>query len=79
MSDALLALIERGETRRYRKGTLLIQEGDFGDTIFISRLTISREQPSRLAISWWVRRSPTGGVPSAVGAASAPSKALSRP
>ena len=35
MSEALLALIERGETRRYRKGTLLIQEGDFGDTIFI--------------------------------------------
>jgi CRP/FNR family transcriptional regulator, cyclic AMP receptor protein len=35
MSDALRALVERGETRRYRKGTLLIQEGDFGDTLFI--------------------------------------------
>lgn len=35
MSEALLALVERGETRRYRKGTLLIQEGDFGDTLFI--------------------------------------------
>jgi CRP/FNR family cyclic AMP-dependent transcriptional regulator len=35
MSDALLALVALGETRRYRKGTLLIQEGDFGDTIFI--------------------------------------------
>ena len=35
MSDALCALVERGETRRYRKGTLLIQEGDVGDTLFI--------------------------------------------
>jgi len=35
MSEALLALVALGETRRYRKGTLLIQEGDFGDTIFI--------------------------------------------
>jgi len=35
MSEALLALLERAETRRYRKGTLLIQEGDFGDTIYI--------------------------------------------
>ena len=35
MSDALKALIERGEVRRYRKGTLLIQEGDVGDTLFI--------------------------------------------
>jgi len=35
MSEALLALVERGETRRYRKGTLLIQEGDFGDTIYL--------------------------------------------
>ncbi|MDT7833662.1 Crp/Fnr family transcriptional regulator [Aquabacterium sp. OR-4] len=35
MSDALRALAARGETRRYRKGTLLIQEGDHGDTLFI--------------------------------------------
>jgi CRP/FNR family cyclic AMP-dependent transcriptional regulator len=35
MSEALLALIARGEVRRYRKGTLLIQEGDQGDTIYI--------------------------------------------
>ncbi len=35
MSDALAALVDRGETRRYRKGTLLIQEGDNGDTLFI--------------------------------------------
>jgi CRP/FNR family cyclic AMP-dependent transcriptional regulator len=35
MSDALRALAERGEARRYRKGTLLIQEGDQGDTLFI--------------------------------------------
>jgi CRP/FNR family cyclic AMP-dependent transcriptional regulator len=35
MSDALVALAERGEQRRYRKGTLLIQEGDQGDTLFI--------------------------------------------
>lgn len=35
MSDALAELAARGETRRYRKGTLLIQEGDFGDTLFI--------------------------------------------
>lgn len=35
MSDALRALAARGEVRRYRKGTLLIQEGDHGDTLFI--------------------------------------------
>ena len=35
MSESLIALAERGEPRRYRKGTLLIQEGDQGDTIFI--------------------------------------------
>ncbi len=35
MSDALAALAARGENRRYRKGTLLIQEGDLGDTVFI--------------------------------------------
>ncbi|MEK8051963.1 Crp/Fnr family transcriptional regulator [Ideonella sp. DXS22W] len=35
MSDTLRALAGRGETRRYRKGTLLIQEGDHGDTLFI--------------------------------------------
>ena len=35
MSESLVALAERGEIRRYRKGTLLIQEGDQGDTLFI--------------------------------------------
>ena len=35
MSADLFALAERGEIRRYRKGTLLIQEGDQGETIFI--------------------------------------------
>ena len=35
ISVSLLALTERGEIRRYRKGTLLIQEGDQGDTLFI--------------------------------------------
>lgn len=35
MSAGLFALAERGEIRRYRKGTLLIQEGDQGETIFI--------------------------------------------
>lgn len=32
---ALRTLASRGEPRRYRKGTLLIQEGDHGDTLFI--------------------------------------------
>jgi CRP/FNR family cyclic AMP-dependent transcriptional regulator len=31
----LRLLAQRGEARRYRKGTLLIQEGDHGDTLFI--------------------------------------------
>ena len=31
----LRTLASRGEPRRYRKGTLLIQEGDQGDTLFI--------------------------------------------
>ena len=34
-SEAVVALAQRGEVRRYRKGTLLIQEGDQGDTLFI--------------------------------------------
>ena len=35
LTGALADLAARGETRRYRKGTLLIQEGDQGDTLFI--------------------------------------------
>jgi CRP/FNR family cyclic AMP-dependent transcriptional regulator len=35
MSDALKALAQRGEVRHYRKGTVLIQEGDEGNTLFI--------------------------------------------
>lgn len=35
MSPLLQALAQRGEVRRYRRGTLLIQEGDQGDTLFI--------------------------------------------
>ena len=31
----LRTLVARGEPRRYRKGTLLIQEGDVGETLFI--------------------------------------------
>lgn len=34
-SPALRALAERAEPRRYRKGVLLIQEGDQGDTLYI--------------------------------------------
>lgn len=33
--QSLQSLIARGETRRYRKGTVLIHEGDAGDTLFI--------------------------------------------
>ncbi len=33
--DTLRELVSRGQIRRYRKGTLLIQEGDLGDTLFI--------------------------------------------
>jgi CRP/FNR family cyclic AMP-dependent transcriptional regulator len=33
--DTLRTLVSRGEPRRYRKGTLLIHEGDIGDTLFI--------------------------------------------
>ncbi len=33
--DHLRELAARGEVRRYRKNTLLIQEGDLGDTLFI--------------------------------------------
>jgi CRP/FNR family cyclic AMP-dependent transcriptional regulator len=35
LPDSLRTLAARGEPRRYRKGTLLIQEGDHGDTLFI--------------------------------------------
>ncbi len=34
-SDSLRALARRGELRRLRRGTLLITEGDRGDTLFI--------------------------------------------
>jgi CRP/FNR family cyclic AMP-dependent transcriptional regulator len=33
--ESLRTLVARGEPRRYRKGTLLIQEGDHSDTIYI--------------------------------------------
>jgi CRP-like cAMP-binding protein len=35
MSPLLQALAGRGERRRFKRGTLLIQEGDQGDTLFI--------------------------------------------
>jgi CRP/FNR family cyclic AMP-dependent transcriptional regulator len=35
MSESLRTLARRGAIRRYRKGTILIEEGDRGDTIFI--------------------------------------------
>ena len=35
LTEPLRLLAQRGEVRRYRKGTLLIQEGDQGDTLFI--------------------------------------------
>ena len=35
LPDALQALAQRGKQVRYRKGTLLIQEGDQGETIYI--------------------------------------------
>ena len=33
--ETLRTLVARGEPRRYRKGTLLIQEGDVSDTLYI--------------------------------------------
>jgi CRP/FNR family cyclic AMP-dependent transcriptional regulator len=35
LSDSLRLLAGRGEVRRYAKGTLLIQEGDIGDTVYV--------------------------------------------
>lgn len=35
LTDSLRALARRGERRRYRKGTVLIEEGDRGDTLYI--------------------------------------------
>ncbi|MFO1326260.1 MAG: Crp/Fnr family transcriptional regulator [Rubrivivax sp.] len=35
LSDGVRALARRGELRRYAKGTVLINEGDHGDTIYI--------------------------------------------
>ena len=35
LSEPLLALARRGEIRRYRKNTLLIEEGDHGDTLYV--------------------------------------------
>ena len=35
MSDSLRALAVRGELRRYRRGTLLIEEGDRGESLYV--------------------------------------------
>ncbi|MGL6108970.1 MAG: Crp/Fnr family transcriptional regulator, partial [Rubrivivax sp.] len=35
LSESLRALARRGEIRRYRKNTLLIEEGDQGDTLYL--------------------------------------------
>lgn len=35
LSPLFQRLIERGDLRRYAKGTLLIQEGDHGDTLYV--------------------------------------------
>ena len=35
LTDSVRALAQRGTARRYRKGVLLIQEGDVGDTLYI--------------------------------------------
>jgi CRP/FNR family cyclic AMP-dependent transcriptional regulator len=35
LSDSVRALAERGAVRSYRKGTVLIEEGDRGDTLYI--------------------------------------------
>ncbi len=35
LSDGLRMLARRGEVRRYAKGSLLIQEGDLGDTVYV--------------------------------------------
>jgi len=35
MSEGLRLLAARGDVRRYRKGALLIEEGDLGDTLYI--------------------------------------------
>ena len=35
LSESLRALARRGEIRRYRKNTLLIEEGDHGDTLYL--------------------------------------------
>jgi CRP/FNR family cyclic AMP-dependent transcriptional regulator len=35
LSEPLRALAQRGELRRYRRNTLLIEEGDHGDTLYL--------------------------------------------
>ena len=35
LSVPLRVLAEKGQIKRYRKGTLLIQEGDFGDSLYV--------------------------------------------
>jgi CRP/FNR family cyclic AMP-dependent transcriptional regulator len=35
LSDTVRALAERGVVRNYRKGTVLIEEGDVGDTLYV--------------------------------------------
>ena len=46
LSDSLRALARRGELRRFRRGAVLIHEGDIGQTVFI--ILAERGPPSRL-------------------------------
>ncbi|MBT9594649.1 MAG: Crp/Fnr family transcriptional regulator [Vitreoscilla sp.] len=55
LPPAVAALASRGEVRRYRKGTLLIQEGDLGDTLYIilaGRLRAFSEGPNEREITY---------------------------
>ena len=35
LSEPLRTLAAKGEIRHYRRNTLLIEEGDFGDTLYL--------------------------------------------
>jgi CRP/FNR family cyclic AMP-dependent transcriptional regulator len=57
LSESLRALARRGEIRRYRKGTVLIEEGDRGETLYIilsGRLRAYASGPSGREITFGV-------------------------
>ena len=57
LDDALRGLAQKGQVRRYRKGTVVIEEGDRGDTLYVilaGRLRVYSASPNGREITYGV-------------------------